>query len=166
MCCSGGRLRGADRGNRTCGYCGAQVFSAKFKCLGKCWQVFGGLSDGRSKRLVSVCVLPWKVRGPLPRVGFKGIWASGLPPAGPTLRRARLRCRARGIPANHAAARQSPPTTYGRDAGYGAGFTKRVRERTGAKEINPTARTGERCSASQYVNKSAAQNLAEGWAGG
>ena len=40
------------------------------------------------------------------------------------------------------------------------------RERTEAKEINPTARTGERCSASQYVNKSAAQNLAEGWAGG
>ena len=36
ICCSGGRLRGADRGNRTCGYCGAQVFSAKFKCLGKC----------------------------------------------------------------------------------------------------------------------------------
>ena len=27
------------------------------------------------------------------------------------------------------------------------------RERTEAKEINPTARTGERCSASQYVNK-------------
>ena len=37
------------------------------------WRPLGG----RSKRLVSVCVLPWKVRGPLPRVGFKpeGIWA-------------------------------------------------------------------------------------------
>ena len=34
---------------------------------------------------------------------------------------------------------------------YGAGFTKRERERTEAKEINPTARTGERCSASLYV---------------
>ena len=68
--------------------------------------------------MVSVCVLPWKVRGPLPRVGFKGIWASGLPPAGPTLRRARLRCRARGIPANHAAARQSPPAAYGRDRSW------------------------------------------------
>ena len=30
---------------------------------------------------------------------------------------------------------------------------KRARERTEEKEINPTARTGERCSASQYVNK-------------
>ena len=62
----------------------------------------------------------------------------------------------RGPPAG---AKQSPPTTYGRDGSralesYGAGFTKRERERTEAKEINPTARTGERCSASQYVNKS------------
>ena len=30
---------------------------------------------------------------------------------------------------------------------------KRARERTEEKEINPTARTGERCSASQYANK-------------
>ena len=36
---------------------------------------------------------------------------------------------------------------------YGAGLQKRARERTEEKEINPTARTGERCSASQYVNK-------------
>ena len=71
------------------------------------------------------------------------------PPPGSTPRR--------GPPAG---AKQSPPTTYGRDGSralepvtYGAGFTLRVRERTGAKEINPTARTGERCSASQYVNK-------------
>ena len=123
---------GPGRGSRrACGYCGAQVLSAKFKCLGKCLgkcrQVFGGLSDGRSKRLVSVCVLPWKVRGPLPRVGFKGIWASGLPPAGPTLRRARLRCRARGIPANHAAARQSPPATYGRDRSW-VGLARRLQK--------------------------------------
>ena len=118
---------GSEMCIRDSGYCGAQVFSAKFKCLGKCWQVFGGLSDGRSKRLVSVCVLPWKVRGPLPRVGFKGIWASGLPPAGPTLRRARLRCRARGIPANHAAARQSPPATYGRDRSW-VGLARRLQK--------------------------------------
>ena len=121
---------------RACGYCGAQVFSTKFKCLGKCWQVFGGLSDGRSKRLVSVCVLPWKVRGPLPRVGFKGIWASGLPPAGPTLRRARLRRRARGIPANHAAARQSPPTTYGRDRSW-VGLARRLQKVTGTAARSP-----------------------------
>ena len=109
----------------------ARAGTAARKCLGKCWQVFGGLSDGRSKRLVSVCVLPWKVRGPLPRVGFKGIWASGLPPAGPTLRRARLRCRARGIPANHAAARQSPPAAYGRDRSW-VGLARYLQKVTGA----------------------------------
>ena len=36
---------------------------------------------------------------------------------------------------------------------------KRARERTEEKEINPTARTGERCSASQYVNKSSLGKL-------
>ena len=81
--------------------------------------------------MVSVCVLPWKVRGPLPRVGFKGIWASGLPPAGPTLRRARLRRRARGIPANHAAARQSPPAAYGRDRSW-VGLARYLQKVTGA----------------------------------
>jgi hypothetical protein len=123
------------------------VFSAKFKCLGKCWQVFGGLSDGRSKRLVSVCVLPWKVRGPLPRVGFKGIWASGLPPAGPTLRRARLRCRARGIPANHAAARQSPPATYGRDRSW-VGLARRLQKVRGTAARSAVLFTMDRPAAS------------------
>ena len=90
---------------------------------------------------------------------LKGTWTVvdlGLrpPPPGSTPRRA-----------PPPGAKQSPPTTYGRDGSrarepklgagsYGAGFTKREkRERTEAKEINPTARTGERCSASQYANK-------------
>ena len=47
--------------------------------------------------------------------------------ARPTLRRARLRCRARGIPANHAAARQSPPATYGRDRSW-VGLARRLQK--------------------------------------
>ena len=51
--------------------------------------------------------------------------------ARPTLRRARLRCRARGIPANHAAARQSPPATYGRDRSW-VGLARYLQKVTGA----------------------------------
>ena len=89
---------------------------------------------------------------PFPLVGFKGTWdrggfgpkatAAGVDPAsGAASGR-------EAVPANHV--RQRWESSAG---SYGAGFTKRERERTEAKEINPTARTGERCSASQYVNK-------------
>ena len=99
---------------------------------------------------------------------MKGTWDRGglglrPPPPGSTPRR--------GPPAG---AKQSPPTTYGRDGSRAldhhlwCGFYETSRERTGAKEINPTARTGERCSASQYVNKlrqgcSACKALAHSW---
>ena len=64
------------------------------------------------------------------------------------------------VPANHVRQRwESSARAEAREGSYGAGFTKREkRERSEAKEINPTARTGERCSASQYVNKSSRSN--------
>ena len=108
----------------------------------------GCVNDACVGNYAPVYVLVEGLGTPFPRVDLKGTWDRGglglrPPPPGSTPRR--------GPPAG---AKQSPPTTYGRDGNYyGAGFTKRVRERTGAKEINPTARTGERCSASQYVNK-------------
>ena len=108
-----------------------------------------------------VYVLVESLGTPLPRVDLKGTWDRGglglrLPPPGSTPRRA-----------PPPGAKQSPPTTYGRDGSRTLNrfmvrvLQKEQRERTEDKEINPTARTGERCSASQYVNKSAAQNLAK-----